>query len=246
MAPGTTQVNILVGSNATVLASGGIVSVVSNATRAYKSGVVVTALSQPVIPAGATAAAAGNLQISETLAGQFKVGEDVCVVVLPRASNGFTHQDTMLTMAQTSQLPVITTNYAASGLLASTVGNPGGCTNQGEISYFLGLGVTLSQSNSFEFSVTQQAFNTLGVITISNITYTTTADAPFRPGARQRLQREPDQRGSRCGRVPGQRLERQDRRRAEAQHRRLQRPWPQADDRLHHQDPEDPRPSAST
>ncbi len=39
------------------------------------------------------------------------------------------------------------------------------------------------QPNSFEFHVTQQSFNALGVITISNIHYTTTADARCGPGA---------------------------------------------------------------
>jgi hypothetical protein len=43
------------------------------------------------------------------------------------------------------------------------------------------LGVALSQSNSFEFSITQQAVNALGVITISNLNYTTTADAVSGP-----------------------------------------------------------------
>ena len=179
LAPGTTQMDVLVGAQSDVNTddSDALTTVVSNAVRVYKSGVTVTALSQPAIQQGSTGAPAGSIQIAETLAGQFKAGEDVCVVVLPRASNVFTHQDTMFTQATTNQLPVISTNYAQSGLLASTVGNPGGCANQTEINYFLGLGVALSQSNSFEFSVSQQAVNALGVITISNLAYTTTADA---------------------------------------------------------------------
>jgi hypothetical protein len=120
LAPGTTQMDVLVGTQTYVSAdnSAALSTVVSNATRVYKSGVTVTALSQPVIPPGATGAAAGNVQISETLAGQFKAGDDICVVILPRASNVFTHQDTMFTSATTNQLPVIQTNYAQSGLPA--------------------------------------------------------------------------------------------------------------------------------
>ena len=192
LAPGTTQGVILIGTNANVaqgIAWNGtqvdpadtpaFSSLVSMATRAYKSGVTVTALSQPVIPAGSPSAAAGNLQLTETLNGQFKAGETICVAVLPRTTNGFTHQDTFLTSATTNGLPIIKTNASTTGLLASSVATLGGCSTS-EQQYFLNLfGVPLGQTNSFSFQITQQAYGAaLGQITISNINYTTTADAP--------------------------------------------------------------------
>ncbi len=194
LAPGTTQGVILIGTSANV--AEGIVwtggspnqvdpantpafsSLVSMATRAFKSGVTVTALSQPVIPAGSPSAAAGNLQLTETLNGQFKAGETICVAVLPRTTNGFTHQDTFLTSATTNGLPIIKTN-ATTGLLASSVATLGGCSIPEQQNFLSLFGVPLNQTNSFSFQVTQQAYGAaLGQITISNINYTTTADAP--------------------------------------------------------------------
>jgi len=138
-----------------------------------------------MIPAGTPDSLGGNLQLTETLNGQFKLGEQICVVVLPRASNVFTHQDTFLTAATTNQLPIVTTNAATTGLLASSVATLG-CSEfvQGTSAYlsFINLfGAPPSQTNSFSFEITQQAYGVLGQITISNIHYTTTADAPAGP-----------------------------------------------------------------
>jgi len=63
-----------------------------------------------------TDALAGNLTISETLNGQFKPNQFICVTILPRATNGTRTQDTFLKTTTTNDLPVISTN-AASGLL---------------------------------------------------------------------------------------------------------------------------------
>jgi hypothetical protein len=173
--PGATLVNILVGSNATVLAQNGVVSKVSNAVRAFKSGVTVTALSQPTIPAGTADSLGGNIQISETLNGQFKQDEEICVVVLPRASNALRTQDTFLKSANTNDLPIITTN-GATGLLVDSVATRGCSDRQSEFSIL--FGTPADTTNSFSFSIQQQAFGTLGQITISNIHFITTADAP--------------------------------------------------------------------
>ncbi len=187
LVPGTTQVNILVGSSATVLGGGGIVSKVSNAIRAFKSGVVVAALSQPTIPAGATGSLGGNVQISETLAGQFKPNEVICVEVQPRASNYY-NQDTFFQMSNTNNLPVITPNTATSGLLVSSVtpGNGFTGTNSNTICrnyYNSNNNYNYSDTRAFfSFMITQQAFaSTLGVITISNMQFMTTADAAAGP-----------------------------------------------------------------
>jgi len=176
-APGATLVDILVGSNAQVTTDAGMVSKVSNAVRAFKSGVVVTALSQPTIPQGTADSLGGKIQISETLAGQFKPLETICVAILPRASNAIRTQDTLLKLATTNDLPIITTN-GATGLLVNSVATSG-CSEYDDFNSI--FGVTADLTNSFSFTVQQQAFGTLGQITISNIHFITTADAPTGP-----------------------------------------------------------------
>jgi hypothetical protein len=159
--PGPTLVNVLIGQQADVALGLGVSTIVQNAVRAFKSGLNVAAVSQPIIAQGATGLA-GNITITETLAGQFKVGQDICVTILPRTSTGASgggqqRQDTFLATANTNQLPVVSTNVA-SGLLASR---------------------TSTTSTAVCFEIAQQASGTLGVLTISNLWYTTLADAPF-------------------------------------------------------------------
>lgn len=166
--PGTTQMALYSGNGGTNQAFLGLVS---NATRAYKSDVVVTAASQPTIAKGSVSGPGGDVIITETLNGQFKPGQVICLQIQPRSSNHFI-QDTWFDVGggvSTSRLPVITTN-AASGLLVSSVfigGSPA-------------CGGGLSDARALaSFTVNQQSFGgTLGVITISNIHYTVAADAP--------------------------------------------------------------------
>ena len=195
--PGTTQAVVLIGSaanvacgNETVGATGCILGtgtapgvtggagtvpafskLVSMATRAFKDSVVVAATSQPRIPQGSTGLA-GNIVITETLNGQFKPGQNVCIQIQPRASNE-NLQDTWFDSANQNTLPIVTTN-AASGLLVGAVGVGGNsnCTSApgGDNRGYAG------------FIITQQSFGpTLGQITISNIRYISTADAPNGP-----------------------------------------------------------------
>jgi len=156
--PGPTLVNVLIGQQADVALGIGLSTIVQNAVRAFKSGLNVVAVSQPIIAQGATGLA-GNIKITETLAGQFKLGQDICVTVLPRTSTSFpqARQDTFLATANQNQLPVVTTNVA-SGLLASR---------------------TSTSSTVACFTINQQASGTLGELTISNLNFTTLADAPF-------------------------------------------------------------------
>ncbi|MDR3660443.1 MAG: hypothetical protein P4L86_08595, partial [Mycobacterium sp.] len=192
--PGTTQSWILVGAQADVAAADTAArsSLVSNATRAFKSGVVVAAVSQPTVSAGTVDTLAGNLTISETLNGQFKPGQMICVAILPRTSNGVRTQDTFIKTATTNDLPVIATN-SASGLLTATVATPGCPPTFSSLQYYYNGDVLHSSTvtvpgpflpnpgASFSFPVTQQSFGTLGVITISNIHLITTADAVSGP-----------------------------------------------------------------
>lgn len=157
--PGPTLVNVLIGQQADVALGIGLSTVVQNAVRAFKSGLDVVALSQPVILQGTTDGLAGNIKVTETLAGQFKVGQTICVTILPRTSTTFPNarQDTFLKTANTNDLPVVSTNVA-SGLLASR---------------------TSTSNTTACFAINQQASGTLGELTISNLHYTTLADAPF-------------------------------------------------------------------
>jgi hypothetical protein len=144
---------------------------VSMATRAFKDSVVVAATSQPRIPQGSTGLA-GNIVITETLNGQFKATQLVCLQIQPRASNE-NLQDTWFDSANQNTLPIVTTN-AASGLLVSAVvvGGGSGCEP----------GPGGDNRGTAGFTITQQSFGpTLGQITISNIRYISTADAPNGP-----------------------------------------------------------------
>ncbi|MBI3749846.1 MAG: hypothetical protein HY262_13525, partial [Chloroflexi bacterium] len=140
------------------------------AVRAFRSSVVVAALSQPVIPAGSSDSLAGNISITETLTGQFRTSQTICVAILPRSTNNLT-QDTFLKTANTNDRPVIMTN-AGSGLVVGPVSI--GCEADNS--------PLTNTTNSFQFDILQQAFApTLGQITISNLHYITVADAPTGP-----------------------------------------------------------------
>lgn len=158
--PGPTLVGVLIGLQADVIAGTTSNTIVQNAVRAFRSGLNVVAVSQPIIGAGATGLA-GQIKITETLAGQFKVGQEICVLILPRTSLTFPtgRQDTFLATANQNQLPTVSTN-TASGLLASR---------------------TSISSTEVCFTINQQASGTLGELTIGNLNYTTLADAPAGP-----------------------------------------------------------------
>jgi hypothetical protein len=137
------------------------------ATRAFRNSVVVTALSQPVIPAGSADSLAGNISITETLTGQFRTDQTICVAILPRASNNAI-QDTFLKTANTNDRPVVIAT-PGSGLVVGPVSI--GCSEDNNIA--------TNTTNSFQFDILQQAFApNLGVITVSNLHYITVADAP--------------------------------------------------------------------
>jgi hypothetical protein len=142
------------------------------AIAAFRNQVAVTALAQPIIAAGATNASAGDLQVAETGLGQLKDGEFICVEVLPRAQTTGTGtiQDTFLSSENTANLPVATAS--GSGLVISPVvlGNENNCgpAAGGSPSTF---------TTRFAFQVLQQTTAGDGKVVISNIHYTTTADA---------------------------------------------------------------------
>jgi len=163
LTPGSTQANILIGSQTNVANGTAVSSVVSNAIRAYKSDIIVAAVSQPTIGKGATSHA-GDITITETQAGQFKPGETICVDIQARSSNYYV-QDTFFNTSSTNGTPIVQTNAAATGLLASGVSVNSSC------------GFADNRA-AFSFSITQQAFGpTPGVITLSNMWMTTNADA---------------------------------------------------------------------
>ncbi len=169
LAPGTTQAGISFGDFTDIVTDNTAAdydSLVVFAVRAFRSGVNVVALSAPTIIRGGTSLA-GNIQISETLAGQLKAGDLICLQVQPRASN-FSLQDTWFDSATTNKLPIATATGGGLAVGPVAVGGASGCPT----------GPGGDSRGSAGFTVTQQAVGTLGVITVSNINYITVADAP--------------------------------------------------------------------
>ena len=176
-APGSVQLAILAGNLDKVLAGVDAADpaprgpafrgLVSTAMRAFKTGVVVSALSAPIVVAGSEdVAVAGNIAISETLHGQLQAGEEIVVTILPRASQGAFAQETFIQTAATNLLPVVTTNARASGLLASEVRPVIPQAEPHEAAALAGPALAMS----FRFMITQGAWApSLGQITVSNI-----------------------------------------------------------------------------
>jgi hypothetical protein len=128
---------------------------VTNAVRAFKSGVNVTAVTQPYVAPGTTSAA-GDVKIAETLNGQLLAGEQITCTVLPNPLND--NQQTYLSTANANNLPVVTTG---GGLLAYLVG---------------------TTSTSFTVGVTQQAYApSFGSINVGNLWFTTISGATNGP-----------------------------------------------------------------
>ncbi len=131
-----------------------------NAIRAFKSGVVVTAVTQPYIAAG-TIGPAGNIQVAETLNGQLVAGETfTCELLQPNAENNAF----WISSQNSNDLPIVSTNLA-SGLVAHLVSFPTGAA-----------------ASTFSVYIDQQAVapNT-GTVTISNLKYQTATGAPLGP-----------------------------------------------------------------
>ncbi|MHB8672397.1 MAG: beta strand repeat-containing protein [Candidatus Limnocylindrales bacterium] len=163
-APGGVAVGLWLGSsnflNPTLAAT------VQFATAAYRNQVAVTALSQPAIAPGTTSALAGSISIAETGLGQLKATEVICVEILPRSAAQLI-QDTFLEASDIASVPVVTAT--GTGLVIGPVNVFTPCAP---------VGVTPSKySSSFSFTVLQQSTAGDGKLVISNIHYTTTADA---------------------------------------------------------------------
>ena len=155
------------------------------ANRIFQNSVVVTALSQPYVAPGSGDALVGSLQISETAMGQLKPYEHICVVVLPRSTNGLRTQDTLINWLNTANVPVAT---ASNGVTIDSVNLDSSCVYQSQIgapsqpnTIFPYLPLPTGYTNAFSFNVTQQSTTGNGMITINNIHYSVTADAPVGP-----------------------------------------------------------------
>jgi hypothetical protein len=173
-APGIVALNVYSG-NDSVYTSGRIATV-GFAVAAYRNQVAVTALSQPLIPAGAKTKA-GAIQVAETANGQLKRWEHICVEVLPRVSNEL-FQDTYLQALTTADLPIVT---ATGGLVVGPVSmSDYDCDSFGRQ-----VGVTAlyvgTHAVSFHFDILQQSTSGTGKAVIDNLNLITTADAPNGP-----------------------------------------------------------------
>ena len=139
-APGIVAMWVYSG-NGLVNADDTLIATVGFAVAAFRNQVVVTALSQPTIPAGAVTKA-GAIQIAETANGQLKSGEELCFEIMPRGSAGVIQAkyDTLISALNTAQLPIVT---ASGGVIVSPVSvykqgcaersNPSAVTNQAHL-----------------------------------------------------------------------------------------------------------------
>jgi hypothetical protein len=153
-----------------------LIATVGFAVAAFRNQVAVTALAQPLIPAGAVTKA-GAIQIAETANGQLKANEELCFEIMPRGSAGAIQAkyDTLISALNTAQLPIVT---ASGGLVVGPVS----VYNQG-CSYRNGLGGpgTAYQSISFAFRILQQSTAGTGKLVVDNINLITLADAASGP-----------------------------------------------------------------
>jgi hypothetical protein len=176
LATGNTNVAVSIGSVSSMTLSNAIILTI--ATRLFRHQVAVTALSQPVIPAGALAAAVGNIQIAETGYGQLKANEVICVGVLPRTTNGLRTQDTFIAAMNTASLPTL---LGANGIVVNNV-TMGACDNNTYNYLYTGLSpAPQGYARTFGFTIAQQSLTSNGMVTIGNLLFSTTADAPTGP-----------------------------------------------------------------
>jgi hypothetical protein len=149
----------LSGSSASVLTTNFASTI--NAIKAFKSGVVVTALTQPYIAPGTTGAA-GDLTIAETLNGQFVPNEEITCRIVASATNFNTQ--VYISTANSNDLPIISTN-TSSGLIAHLTPFPAG-----------------GFQPSFGIMVDQSAFApNFGTITVTNLHYRVVSGAILGP-----------------------------------------------------------------
>jgi hypothetical protein len=155
------------------------IATVPFAVAVYRTSVAVTALSQPLIPAGATDVKVGDIQVAETANGQLKANEFICVEVLPRAgtSSIFAIQDTFLkSILSVADLPTAT---ASGGLVVGpVVQSQQGCGLQ---ETFPLPQVPFGYIKSFRFPILQQSTSGAGKVVIGNMHVATTADAVSGP-----------------------------------------------------------------
>ncbi|MDR3660970.1 MAG: hypothetical protein P4L86_11360 [Mycobacterium sp.] len=138
-------------------------AVVTVANRVFANQVAVTALSQPTMATGTGSALAGNLQIAETGNGQLKVGEEVCVEVMPAVTGG--SHDVNLGQLVTAAVPIAT---ATGGLVIDSVRLDTGRDCDGTSA----ASADINHVYAFHFHVLQQSTTGTGKIVISNIMYT--------------------------------------------------------------------------
>jgi hypothetical protein len=156
LAPGPLLANVVIGTLAQVSVGTVVQTTVSNAVRAFRNQPVVAAVNQAVLAAGTTNGLLGNITITETQAGQFKAGDTCNVEIEEGANPAGNSQVVQFLSGLTADRPLVGTN-TGSGLLVGAV--------------------TGIDEDEFDFSITQQAVGTLGVITISNMHVRVLGDA---------------------------------------------------------------------
>jgi hypothetical protein len=140
------------------------------ANKVFASQVQVSAASQPIIAPGATHARAGNIIIQETGNGQLKLGQAICVEIVPNAQTNIL-PDVFLSGLNTADLPVAA---GTNGIVVSTVTmSPNTCNGL--------VGTPGALPESFGFTIQQQSTTGNGKVEISNIHYSAVNDAALGP-----------------------------------------------------------------
>jgi hypothetical protein len=140
------------------------------AIKGFAGQVLVSAASQPIIAPGALHAPAGDIVVMETGNGQLKLGQTICVEIVPNQQTNIL-PDVFLSGLNTADLPVAT---GSNGIVVSTVTmSPGTCAGL--------VGVPGTLFESFRFTINQQSTTANGTVRISNIHYSAVNDAAVGP-----------------------------------------------------------------
>ncbi len=154
LTPGPTlvQVSISATTNGTSLVAQGAPVVV--AMRALAGSPIVAAVSQPLVTAGGTNQVAGNVTITEGSAQNFVTNETISLCLVTQALTIST--DTFFANTAGVGMPIVSTNNATSGLVATLTYTSTAC----------GL-----SAPGFLITVNNGAIGALGVITVSGLKY---------------------------------------------------------------------------
>ena len=170
LGPGATTVQAFTSQSDGVTSRTNLGPAVVIAMRAYKGSPVVAVVPPvPVLNRGAQNAPGADITITESLASQFTANETINLCIVNRAL--VYDQDVAFANTAGANMPTVTTNNGATGLVASIAYNSGASCNTGFWTTY----------GAFQITVNAPAVGALGMITVHNIQYNVVADAQLGP-----------------------------------------------------------------